>query len=66
MPLAEIFVLAGFYLIFTMEEVTHFTIERYAANTGLPAHSHQHKREGEGEGTSMLAGETGLAPDQSK
>lgn len=64
MPLAEIFVLAGFYLIYTIEEVTHFTIERYAANTGLHAHSHQHK--GEGEGTSMLAGERGLAPDQSK
>ena len=62
MPLAEIFVLAGFYLIYTIEEVTHFTIDRYAANTGLAGHGHQHQ----GEVTTMLAGETDLASDRSK
>ena len=63
LPLAEIFVLGGFYLIYSIEELTHFMVEKYAANTGLQGHSH-HQAEGE---TMMAAegGETGTVTDKS-
>ena len=37
MPLAEIFVLVGFYLIYAIEELTHLMIDRCAAGhlTGI-------------------------------
>merc|ERR1712154_113803 len=42
LPLAEIFVLVGFYLIYSIEEGTHFLVERYAASTSL-AGGHHHE-----------------------
>ena len=40
-PLAEVFVLIGFYLIYIIEEVTHALIDRCAAG-GQPGHNHGH------------------------
>lgn len=41
MPLAEIFVLVGFYLIYAIEELTHLMIDRCAAGH-LTGHGHVH------------------------
>ena len=41
LPLAEIFVLVGFYLIYSIEEGTHFLIDRYAGTTGLSGDHHE-------------------------
>merc|ERR1711915_500497 len=41
MPLAEIFFLVGFYLIYAIEEVTHLMIDRCAAGQ-LSGHGHAH------------------------
>ena len=40
-PLAEVFVLIGFYLIYIIEEVTHALIDRCAAG-GQHGHNHGH------------------------
>ena len=48
MPLAEMFVLIGFYLIYAIEEVTHLLIDRCASSH---VHSHGH---GGGETVQML------------
>ena len=40
-PLAEVFVLIGFYLIYIIEEVTHALIDRCAAG-GQHSHGHGH------------------------
>ena len=47
LPLAEIFVLCGFYLIYSIEEATHYLINRYAASSQLHLHSHQETSEKE-------------------
>ena len=39
--------LCGFYLIYSIEEATHYLINRYAASSQLHSHSHQETREGE-------------------
>ena len=40
LPLAEIFVLIGFYLIYAIEEVTHLVIDKCAGGQAQLGHSH--------------------------
>jgi len=40
LPLAEIFVLVGFYLIYAIEEVTHLVIDKCAGGQAQLGHSH--------------------------
>ena len=40
LPLAEIFVLIGFYLIYSIEEVTHLLIDRCAGGHAQLGHAH--------------------------
>ena len=56
------FVLAGFYLIYSIEELTHFILDRYAVSTGLETHSQPHLEEVE---TMMAAEGAVAASDQS-
>ena len=41
LPLAEIFVLVGFYLIYSIEEGTHFLIDKYAGTSSLSGDHHE-------------------------
>ena len=50
-PLAEVFVLIGFYLIYIIEEVTHALIDRCAAGG---QHGHGHGHGGHGDEMQML------------
>ena len=65
LPLAEIFVLAGFYLIYSIEEITHATIDRYVASTGLEGH-HSHGHPGELQTMVPLPGSEGQAGSASE
>ena len=40
LPLAEIFVLVGFYLIYAIEEITHLVIDKCAGGQTQLGHSH--------------------------